>query len=860
MASTDAPSQPPPAPESSAFAMRVMQEARSLALLCDGFWTDLARCEEERESVAFAIDSDVVKLYTSPVGNAVYGHIFSDHPPGTAAHTASLLGDYIVRRMRSCIGVAADGKPSQDIGLIVFPPHAKELQRIALAIQHDAIQKSSRRPPMAAELAAELDDILQSNNPSASDKERAAKILAEHGWLLDTESPPTADQEHQRLEMLPAGRFLPLRAHPWFADESGGKLLPPKLPRTLMPHTQLPSDGTRFAQSIDLWYERLLAVHLSDFNSSPTDYRRLKLLTDAEVLAQLEWVNRELASAGNLNRRVILVTGTPTILRAAATVTSPLQGFDSFADAYLRDPRTFLGAKDLAPAPHQPESPRENPLTELRSSEDRIRLENIELHLADWLAVFFPRASFQRRFDVQRATGTTGSTVRVRFEAPTDEELQALWLGDSEGNPGLSALSGFPDKELSTLGESLQQIAQRVWGELASQFNREAWNEIRRRWANVAQDPAERITMVLRQRELGGIDQVFGLVAKVGAQQLLAPHLKMKGLPALRFDAEFASAQQQCVLLCDKLFLPGQPDRQFDMAEMESTVNKDDASGYHARVLRAYVFACAGLWFQVRPLCLSALLTVNAIPDKRPDDRRLGREAAYLLAVAERRLAVNVEGVKNARTALNDARLRNHLPSDLRFDSEALAQTVTEIQLKIFSDIGPAKPVDWRVLISLSQQYAEAAKAETPSIIRRWVVRQSVTNGLLLCLMAKHLKVGNAQLAGPARALMKALAEERLAPVLPGGPEQAVQQYADGVSDMIWLVAAAVFDAEPARARAARALLESDYTGTHDDQTSFVERARLAALFRLAGVDQPIKPAEHLPAREASMPRSPPLA
>src|SRR5262245_55868761 len=80
---------------------------------------------------------------------------------------------------------------------------------------------------------------------------------------------------------------------------------------------------------------------------------------------------------------------------------------------------------------------------------------------------------------------------------------------------------------------------------------------------------------------------------------------------------------------------------------------------YHAFVIHALAFAIRGHWFGTKTLCLLALGVVDAIP-KAERKMRTGREAAYLLAVAERRLAVDVKGLDRSLECLAMARQREN--------------------------------------------------------------------------------------------------------------------------------------------------------------------------------------------------------
>ena len=466
-------------------------------------------------------------------------------------------------------------------------------------------------------------------------------------------------------------------------------------------------------------------------------------------------------------------------------------------------------------------------------------MSDTEFYLADWLSVVLPRFLTQDGFnppvDGYRFLDTS---FKLSFQKPLADDLVKVWEGDGSIGGGLRAIFDFPQGPIQTFENALRRHGDRMNAQAAQSWRRNWAADIRKVVGEIGvSDPAGAVMDLLRRRELASIDALYAKADVVGAVQLLAPGERMRGLPALRFDEEYLDAQLQCDDLCAQLFRPGRPD-QFDLNAMEVALRNTDPSGYHARVLKAYVFACAGLWHQVRPLCRSALLAVDAIPDKRPDDNRRGREAAYLLSVAERRVASSHVGIDHAEAMLKEAERRNHLPSDLRFDSERLAQQVARIQLEYFS-----RKVDPQAnlieLIERAKALARDGLEETPNVVKRWIVRQSITNGLLLSLIANELMIQPARVSGNARGLIKLLSTEQQAPNLNVSPLDIQPVYSDAVSDFVWWVAVAVFGESKQMRDAAKSALELDVERQKDSTSpvTHFERVRQSQLLNLAGID-----------------------
>ena len=113
-------------------ALRLLREAGELGDVCNGYWGDLSRCVELEEEVSYAVDVDVVVLYTDPKENAPYGRVLSDSTDEVCAAAALLLGDYIVRRMPALLTATANTQRSTSVGLLLISPHDAELQRVGL--------------------------------------------------------------------------------------------------------------------------------------------------------------------------------------------------------------------------------------------------------------------------------------------------------------------------------------------------------------------------------------------------------------------------------------------------------------------------------------------------------------------------------------------------------------------------------------------------------------------------------------------------------------------------------------------------------------------------------------------------------
>lgn len=813
---------PPPTSRREA-GLRLLREAAALGWHCEGLWRDLRDSTEGAVEVAYAVDVDVITMFSVPDDKARYGRIFSAGAESTDAAAAAVMGDYIVFQWPGVLSAEAiGGNPGS---LIIIPPHDAELRRVGMGIAAQAVaERGASRAETESALRQRLKRAVRGVEP-----DRRAEALAELLLNEGLGAQHRANVELQRLEEVPAGRFVGLRAHPWFGG-AGERLLPPRTGDLWTPDSGAGSSRpAAFRAMVDQWHDRLLA----HWERPPSDYMRRNILDDAQVLARLQWVNRLLAADTARPRRMVLISGTERLFEAADGLEAFHPGFADFAAAYMRHPRAFFGAKEVlsdhAGDPEQSTS---------------FDLERVRFRVADWLSVMFPNDLEQLRFEGGRV-GMEGSSVRITFTPPAEQNLvQALErLLSSEHD--LFRDEPFPAGALQEWDRTVQAASQR------NRYRREQHRKtaLARVLSDLldhheaGEDGIDQILAHLRQRELESLVKLYALTDVIGVVQLLGPEQKMKGLPALRFDEGFEAAQQQCDDLCRVLFRPdgeGRPET-FDPGEMFEALHPMDRSDYHARVLLAYVFACVGKWFQVRTLCYIALLTVDAILDKVPGDRRTGREAAYLLAVAERRLAINAASIDHARQALAEAIRRNDGRTDIRFESEELAQRVARAQLLHYGEGVDSLLREPMVDILAAAELAKRALRDEMGVIRRWVVRQSVTSGLLMALMSHEARTRTPQVTGEARKLLRILWDERQAPWLGRSepPPAASPLYLDGVSDLIWLVGTVVFDPDPERQEQANTLLAGEYRQLAEDPSPTpLERARHARLLGLAGLGE----------------------
>lgn len=864
-------SKPSLAGSQPAAARARIDDLLAVGRLCTGVWKDIADCKERRCEVAYAVDVDVIKLYTNPAESRVCGAVFSDSSQSNAA-TADLLGDFIVQRWPGILTWRAAGaiQSATELGpLLMIEPHNEELLDVERALREEATFNAVRSDAIAAAASGYWDKLAQRLH-EVREPDRASRLfewLVADNVLSDTRKEPTAAEELARIDDIERPRLVRMGNHPWFNDRSGELHFQP----TGKPFS--PSNEVKRFREAKQYWEQALSTRYRRYSHdllesdplgadatapSPKDRelgsRRLqRIRNDAEVLARLECTNEHLAAIKDIDglarrrRRLVLITGTPALHDVgAAKLGSFHDGFVNFAEAYLRHPRAFLAAPDTLSDPEEPK--RTKPFS----------WQNTEMRVADLLSRWFPKHCALSEFAKSEGNDSLNSISRkVDYASPSEQDIAEALQASQDFDPGSAAeLASLPSGWARLTQQLAERLALRRHAAREAAFVSGLDNVMAAPNAGAATEKRGwSVDLLIRETRIQVLESIREIHLQgdwLGAVRLLPAGIQVRGLPALRLDCLSENGQRSFEQFCSELFRENGQHRYSPekLKLLYQEFRAHDASGYHADMLLAFVFAAGGKWPQVRLQCYVAQIGVELArlrPSPANSDSVDGREAAYLLAVAERRLLQDEKGLKQATAALDDAIGRSNAMasvsdakasgSDLRFESERLAQFSVSVQLNPEPERAGAKISSW---LKTAEHLIEAAKNEPIRPVRRWVIRQSVTNGLTLALIAKQLSVVQlAQLTGTARSLIRALQVEGLAPKLHVGDPQL---YEDGISNFVWLIAVAVFGTDTGRQAAAQArnIICTNYLVL--DQIPFassLERDRHKRLLEIAGIDLP---------------------
>ncbi|BAO43043.1 hypothetical protein [Thiolapillus brandeum] len=273
---------------------------------------------EQDGKLLYAVDTDVIKLYTNPGEMSVtrknregYAQIFPDDDPYLATAIGAALARYVFFYL------------SENLPLLALPPLNEEMQHVYYGIARDASGELDR----AQEQKAKLDEIFEQ---AEDDEELATLILTRAPDIYKVLWDQGASGELKQFgDLLEESRVAP-PCH--LLDEDLVKDV--NLIQALAPVDQSLQDMFDFRELREAWFDRLRETKSSS--------RPITLLyDDAVAMARLEWVNDRLE--GN-KYRLLMITGDQSLFAAAQRYS---KGSRSFAEKFLRHPRTYLAEPEV---------------------------------------------------------------------------------------------------------------------------------------------------------------------------------------------------------------------------------------------------------------------------------------------------------------------------------------------------------------------------------------------------------------------------------------------------------------------------------------------------------------------------------
>lgn len=575
--------------------------------------------------IYYAVDTDVVKLFSDPIGNLNYATIFPDDEKQTRRILARALGRFIFFRL------------TKEQPLFVIPPHDQEMDRVFMAIARNAARERKK-----------TDDIWP----------KLEKYFQEYKQNQDTD----ALFHSLKKEPLDLIRFVYGEREGCFAEVSRITEL---LKKERLLHIE---------RSVEHCKGRPWAFPLLDDENDPQAYDILKELTkswsnrlgkkqyqsstdDAEAMARLEWINRELEGTG---KRLVLISGASYLHRAAAKYR--WNNNQTFADLFIRHPKVFLASPDFL----TPEDKNE------KESNQELKLSTLQ-----WLDVFLARFEGElidivtRLRDILAHNNEQDIELAGKFLEKNPDDIVKL-KQDWKQFVDCAGVKYGLDSHREPLDKIVEIITQKGLQALRDKVDAQATEVLRKFWESTT------VTGFWSAYDLDKQQGVFD------TQQ----DIPKRGVPALRFTLEPAATRAK--ILYRTL-------HHEDITQQKvtfGTLKDEDPSGYTGFLVYALAFGAAGRWKAALALSEFALQIVDS---KANIDKILegsepitGNEAVYLLAWAIRHDAKSASQLHKARRYLEEAQPRKAKAtggdgSDIRYESESIALNITYHLFHLFS-------------------------------------------------------------------------------------------------------------------------------------------------------------------------------
>lgn len=598
-------------------------------------------------TIYYAVDSNIVKLYTTPwemavtiKGRAGYAEIF----PGDTTHHSEILGRALADHIFFHL--------SPDQPLLVIPPIEEEIRRVYVAVGREADRQQERAKGQLNLLQDvvnklkgfdDVNDLVDVFKKSVPD---LVEVLSGQG---------NYGAELRRLEALLSARPI----HPLAFAVRENRIADPVMRKVLAEATRSDLDigqikkdwGRRLAES-----KKREQVDGYAISSTQKEARFENLVDDAEALARLEFINNCLGKG----HRLVLITGDESMGKAARTYTLHDRE-DNFADLYLRHPRVFLAEPGVL----------------FHRVESSARPMRDGKELLDWLDGLLGQFSrlgvnyFELLDDVVEKDKHVENYIKEAVR-------QVLIL-----QPDI--ISRFCEKWLSYLQHVVTLHAPDAYGE--------ADHQLRALLTDLGQI-RDRCQSILIAKQHEDWDAFFVTAFEAGYGLLIfrprGGTMPPRNPPILSFHTfphfwdltrEVLSARQRVEL---------SPER---YAQMRQTVRDEDQSLYTYYLWYGVLFAYEQSWrvsaiLARRALDIAEDMSRGIIPFREgsPERRISGREAAYLRAVALRHAARKTSDLADVGRLLSQAQdclaqertLRPQLKAgEIRFPAERCALNLT---------------------------------------------------------------------------------------------------------------------------------------------------------------------------------------
>ena len=672
---------------------KIILKTAELLSKCANYLNDLdiaKRNDNNHCYTYYAVDTDVLMLYLDPEKNVNYLDVFGEGPSSkTTKSLAFLLGDFLFKSTEPLI----TGHENKKCRFLLIPPHDEELLRI-LSAMHLKLSRFSGR--IYTRTFKELTKIFTQYEKDDDNKKLISELRKHVPELVELYNPFRGPKAAlMRYASLSDSTFQ--RIETYLEDDFTFPLLDP---------INNQNDEKISDQLNKQWQTRLE-------KSKSYKQPQYALLTDAEVLATIEYCNSNLQDTG---KQLVLITGSNYLFNAANKYIPDSDNNLTFADMYLRHPQSFLSHEKFF---------------------SFYGSKTTDFRLADWFKIFFPSGLY-----------TTNAPQRIvdrsflhKIQKKEFSNFQTIIEALANVNMQPKQLLHEWKSQITTVAKARYSNGLDLADERGALQLAHKLEELR----NTSDWSVEKLKKLVFKESFDSINALYSMAVWIGLWST-TPVSEFKGVPALRFDGDYQEIEHYCdkVIKLQRRII----DKKTEQDQLEQLLieyNKDvvetDTSFYHAYVIHALAFASKGQWYVAITLSKIAMnISDNIDPSERGS--RKGREAAYLACIAARRFAKNRSSLDKANKYLNEAFKRQNegWAEDIRFKSERFAIDIRAHYFDLFCE---HKSLDFNIINSTLNKLhhlLDEAECEDNLPIKLWVQRQICTNFFTLLLITRDLK------------------------------------------------------------------------------------------------------------------------
>ena len=602
--------------------------------------------------IIYSIDTDIIKVFLDPVSEAVtgsvpgrsqrqgYTQIFRNDPQELTIALGRAISEFVFFRLE------------KRCPIVMLHPLEREVGNVFQAIAVDADKEHRDALNELSRIRENIGNFLERVSLQSTDEARLDAVIEAMPQLrnlLFGLSGPSAQLTRfslllERSALTDFERYLT-------TDDAIRSGVAEKLGRR-----DSIFDWIEFSHLQGLWEDRVGPLKSARIS-------RKNIEADCQALARLEQLNKRL---NPMKFQLVHVTGDRAILDAA-TQYHPKADGHSFAELYLRNPRSFLAEPSVL-------------------FTDEERESGMAKEVIPWLEVFLAKFTGNE--------GVTGRNLLAFLEQSPDERRDIVQdVLHQDPTAGVS----FAKQWARFTGPITLDHVSSNHGEAAT-HHRQFMNILSDWTQRSGSDDRERLRAETRtvREQIGIFEQLLGDLEGLVVDRVVATWrdcfaaATSTGFSLVRFGAEGEMPPRSAVPIvfakfkkASKFFsaMLGER-RERDYRKMIRALEREDKTGYLFYLAFGALFGAQGKWRVAKILADRALETVGerTAADRPPPIT--GREAYYLRSMARRLTAHSMHDLDDAEIDLNRARaaLQNcreedsdHPITEVRFEAEQVA-------------------------------------------------------------------------------------------------------------------------------------------------------------------------------------------